>query len=486
MMHRKNTQVLGVSNVLNTKNNCGASSVVAVAVTVADKSTDLKGHYPLETLPKQFVVSMKKLFDILDDQRTGYVKFSDIQKGWQDDGCKGLPRGVIESLRKVTPTSGLLSFERFCAGLKICLLQNQQVDISNAVRSDKPPRPPSAPLLDIENPVPNGQWSNTSCNTATVRPNNIIQNQRALSLPQLSPEIELDIMTDNELVSRDIYSSPPPPPKPPRSAMTTNNGNAIDKAEIRHALQNWQMGILMNEMDSKDKRKSFQQVLRGTADGGSSSTPDSGAQSIAANGGVYQKKRREPRRHTLQNGIDYNMLKRMKQFEEERDVLLQGLAAVEKAREWYLQQISNAQEKIKYLGRMGSHVEQWSEVHQERLDFQRARVIEINRHLSTLAETWERGGFPTHINLAIRPTNHQGLLQPVAVDHLRQQNRNLTNEVNQKTDRIAHLEREKQTLIRELLEHQKRIPNRGLISVVSQGSSNCMSASGLVDADVVY
>ena len=64
-------------------------------------------------------------------------------------------------------------------------------------------------------------------------------------------------------------------------------------------------------------------------------------------------KRREPRRHTLQNGIDYNMLKRLKQFEEEREVLLTGLDAVEKARDWYLQQVNNVQEKIKYLGRMG-------------------------------------------------------------------------------------------------------------------------------------
>lgn len=40
--------------------------------------------------------------------------------------------------------------------------------------------------------------------------------------------------------------------------------------------------------------------------------------------GIYQKKpnarRREPRRHTLQNGIDYNMLKRMKQIEQEKEV----------------------------------------------------------------------------------------------------------------------------------------------------------------------
>lgn len=73
--------------------------------------------------------------------------------------------------------------------------------------------------------------------------------------------------------------------------------------------------------------------------------------------GIYQKKtnvrRREPRRHTLQNGIDYNMLKRMKQIEQEKDVLMQGLNGIEKAREWYLKQVAAVQEKMKYLGRMG-------------------------------------------------------------------------------------------------------------------------------------
>lgn len=51
-------------------------------------------------------------------------------------------------------------------------------------------------------------------------------------------------------------------------------------------------------------------------------------------------------------------MKRMKQIEQEKDVLLQGLTAVDKAREWYLKQISATQEKIKHLGRMGSHVVQ--------------------------------------------------------------------------------------------------------------------------------
>lgn len=361
-----------ISNNLN--NNSSNSNINNIKATTSGGSA----------LPKQFVVSMKKLFDILDDQHSGLVKFTDIEKGWHDDGCKGLPRGVIDSLRKVTPASGLLSFDRFCAGLKICLLRNQTTDATTLVVNNnklklpkKPPRPPSAPLLEIENPLPTTSWSTNP--TATVRPQNIIGTQRALSLPQLSPdsaEIEQEEELDAQTTARGgvtNFNSPPPPPKPPRSAAnmktgagiltTTNNGVApLGKAEIRHALQNWQMGVLLNEMDLKDKRStSYGQnqfpPYRGCADGGSSSTTDSTTPSIA----LYSKKlnsnkRREPRRHTLQNGIDYNMLKRLKQFEEEREVLLLGLDAVDRAREWYVQQIASLQEKIQYLGHMGTHV----------------------------------------------------------------------------------------------------------------------------------
>ncbi|KAJ8929328.1 hypothetical protein NQ314_017996 [Rhamnusium bicolor] len=92
----------------------------------------------------------------MDDKKTGFVNFADIENRWQDDDAKGLPKGVIESLRKVTPPNGMLSFERFCAGLKICLLRNQVERRDNLKQhqdaSVKPNRPPSAPLLDIDSP----------------------------------------------------------------------------------------------------------------------------------------------------------------------------------------------------------------------------------------------------------------------------------------------------------------------------------------------
>lgn len=54
--------------------------------------------------------------------------------------------------------------------------------------------------------------------------------------------------------------------------------------------------------------------------------------------------------------IIFPQLKRIKQIEQEKDILMQGLTAVERAREWYLKQVAIVQEKMKYLGRVGSHM----------------------------------------------------------------------------------------------------------------------------------
>lgn len=306
----------------------------------------------VDSLPKQFVQAMRTLWDIMDDKRTGFVDFQDIENRWQDDGTKGLPKGVIESLQKVTPPNGKLSFERFCAGLKICLLRNQvEGRVSTKGGSTPPNRPPSAPLLDLDIP----KW--TSNNTAAVRPN-VISTQRTLSMPQLLPK-QLPTEGDSKQVSNPPKGPLYGPPKPPRSAPNLDKPFSanLDRAEIRTALQNWQIGILMNE----DKTMSMKGYAngngngrsRGAGDGKPAATTDQVTSMGYKKNWAYNK-RREPRRHTLQNGIDYNMLKRMKQIEQEKDVLMQGLQAVDKARDWYLKQVATVQEKMKYLGRMGS------------------------------------------------------------------------------------------------------------------------------------
>ncbi|GJQ87967.1 hypothetical protein Trydic_g12897 [Trypoxylus dichotomus] len=414
----------------------------------------------------------------MDDKHTGHVNFADIENRWQDDGSKGLPKGVIESLRKVTPANGLLTFERFCAGLKICLLRNQveqrnQNPLKQRSQETSQIRPPSAPLLDIDCAPTKPTWNNT----AAIRPNNVLTQQRTLSMPQLLPERKENQQTEasvdvHAFVDKAVPNINKPtlfgPPKPPRTSLAIEripSGGNIDRAEIRNALQNWQMGLMMNDPEGKSEKRPNQynngnaNTNNGMLRTGGRSMGDgkaSGQNDAPTTGGLYQKKvnirRREPRRHTLQNGIDYNMLKRMKQIEQEKDVLMQGLNAIEKAREWYLKQVAAVQEKMKYLGRMG-HLEHWSEAQQERLELQRARVLEVNRHLVALTDSWERGGLPLHMNLAVHhyPQPSQDL-----AERLKQQNHLLTEEVSKKSERIAVLEREKTSLIRELIQMKNR------------------------------
>ena len=110
--------------------------------------------------------------------------------------------------------------------------------------------------------------------------------------------------------------------------------------------------------------------------------------------GGKQPKRREShsRRHTLQNGIDYGLvrivllktlsnyefqLKKMKAIEEERDGLMRGMQMVARAEEWYQEQLANVQERMRNLGKMGGGQDNpgSTEAARERLLFQNARSV---------------------------------------------------------------------------------------------------------------
>ena len=64
----------------------------------------------------------------------------DIANRWQSQEANnpGLPKNVVQNLRKVMNKEGRLSFERFCAGLKISILRHEaernKVDKRHKVR----------------------------------------------------------------------------------------------------------------------------------------------------------------------------------------------------------------------------------------------------------------------------------------------------------------------------------------------------------------
>lgn len=308
----------------------------------------------MESLPKQFVSAMRTLFDIMDDKQTGYVKLTDIENRWRDDRTKGLPCGVIESLQKVASHDGLLTFESFCTGLKICLLRNQ---VQKATKNDdvetngmhsqmniQVQRPPSAPLIDINNVIHDRHWT-------SIRNPGQTSQHRTHSMPQL---IDDKISPPEPIPNNKIPLVPKPdavhrpygPPKPPRLEKNDRKETTRSYKLVETPIDNQETSEI--KLEFEEMSRSIEGQDRGLGDGRSSNATQANIRRTS--------RRREPRRHTLHNGVDYNLLKRMKQIEQEKDILLQGLTAIEDAREWYLKQLAEVQEKMRYAGRMGAYV----------------------------------------------------------------------------------------------------------------------------------
>lgn len=73
-----------------------------------------------------------------------------------------------------------------------------------------------------------------------------------------------------------------------------------------------------------------------------------------------------------------------------------------------------------------------------------------------MADSWEHGGFPFHMNLALRP--HAPMhpqYQDGLINRLKVQNRQLSDEINHKSERIAALEMERKSIYRELMQQQR-------------------------------
>merc|ERR1712002_29985 len=350
----------------------------------------------LEGLPPKFVTAMRTLFDVLDDNKSGCVSLADIELWWRRDREEQnntVPNGVIESLRKVATSDNLLTFERFCAGLKICLLrsQGQRQDTSESNDCQSEPEEQSLRVAQL-------------------------RKQRVVSTP--SPTLSLPPRLDQ--------SQHAGPPKPPRAVVTLPEGG------------------------------------RKLGDGGAAS--DGEIERTGAGGNNRkQPKRREShsRRHTLQNGIDYGLLKRMKAIEEERDALMRGIQTVQRADDWYQEQLRQVQERMRSLGKNGGGPEPLgiAEAARERLLFQNARIHEVNQHLNCLMSS--DMSFPLSMNLAVGSGGSMtSLRDPKEMDRqitrLKEQNRMLTEEVSKKCTSITVLDQEKSALIRELFQARAR------------------------------
>ncbi|XP_014841871.1 PREDICTED: suppressor APC domain-containing protein 2 [Poecilia mexicana] len=420
----------------------------------ANKMQPKETEYTTDGLPKAFLHSLRTLFDILDDDRRGYVHISEIESRWQGADTRELPGGVLSCLRRVTPPHGCLTFERFVAGLRYSMLNPENsphFKAQVAVHPQQGPRHPQKPAppstcsvgLRVENKVrPLGNVTNTQPHRASslqsrARPeegtgfpacgqarygSGFQRSGRSVEQIPVAPE-DLCYHADPGHVSKAT--------QPQQSRIRNIESLALESPQLQPCVT--KSGLPRSQSES--------------------------ATGLSGGSRRHGRSREEHRRHTISNGVDYGMLKQMKELEQEKDSLLSGLEVVERAREWYQGQIHNVTERQRQVGQSSHCTEFFTDASPSRMNVLIPKLQEVNRCLNDLLScsgmpTFPSGGAQT----AVLSANSQppAPAPPQAIQRLKDQNRLLTQEVTEKSERITQLEQEKSALIKQLFEARAR------------------------------
>jgi len=139
--------------------------------------------------------------------------------------------------------------------------------------------------------------------------------------------------------------------------------------------------------------------------------------------------------------------KHLRLMQEEKELLKKAADTSNRLHNWYNERLSSLETREKLVGKSMIPVD--FAVHEEKLNYLRAHITEVNRRAVALMESSDKG-FPWHMNLEL----HRNIPQPSddQLMWLKRQNKMLTNEVAEKSERIGQLETEKARLLKQLCE----------------------------------
>ncbi|XP_056146914.1 suppressor APC domain-containing protein 2 isoform X2 [Lampris incognitus] len=419
--------------------------------------------YSMDGLPKAFLQSLRTLFDILDDGGRGYVHISEIESRWQGADTQDLPGGVLECLRRIVPSHGCLTFERFVAGLRYSMLNPEN---SHHVKAQAAVHPQQSQAHPAKITPPQKPAALSTCSVGTrvenkvrpLGPSNVTNTQhaqhRATSLQSRARHEDgsgyfapARYNAGSERSGRSLDRVPVAPEGGCYRAESVHAGpkQAIPQRSRIRAIESLAL-------------ESPQLQRASVVEPGLPRSQSESATGFTGGSRRHGRSREEQRRHTISNGVDYGMLKQMKELEQEKDSLLAGLEVVERARDWYQGQIHNVTERQRHVGQNNHCTEFFTETSQSRMNVLLPKLQEVNRCLTDLISGTGMSFPPTGTQTTAVSTNSQPAppAPPQAIQRLKDQNRLLTQEVTEKSERITQLEQEKSALIKQLFEARAR------------------------------
>ncbi|XP_059495380.1 suppressor APC domain-containing protein 2-like [Stegostoma tigrinum] len=330
--------------------------------------------------PRSFLVSLRTLFDILDQEGRGSVELREIESRWTGEGRReaALPAGLMACLRRAAAPSGRLTFPRLLAGIRAALQQEACNPEPDSVPGS--PRYQQPGGTQRETPAA----SNRSWATAATDCKGLGAGATSLGLGSDATSLGLG---------------------------TPKRSSQEDK-DLRHC--------------------------------------------------------------TIADSSDSIMLK---ELECQRDALLHGLEVVEWARDWYHQQIHALHQRQKHVrrvfgnkgtptqpetslvniyGRSSLPEDQLTQPPQDQACRLLAKIQEVNCCLGELICSSGKVPFSApRLNGFGSPPRGQPFQQQ-SVSSLREQNHLLTKELSSKRERIAILEQDKASLVKQLAEAREQ------------------------------
>ncbi|XP_073696778.1 suppressor APC domain-containing protein 2 isoform X2 [Garra rufa] len=365
-------------------------------------------EFNTQGLPKAFLHSLRTLFDILDDGRKGFVHISEIESRWRGAEAHDLPAGVLESLRRVAPHHGCLTFERFVAGLR-----NSMFITENGSRSIVSNH--QQQLKSQQRAGGNITARPFDC-TVKVRPlgpsngiNTLHSRQNGRNRPH-----ESSAYLDKHSDSSHYFGG----------SVASRICGGLDRSESSYRSDPINIGQNAHQIRSIESLALESPDIQNTAENNGLPRSQSETMTGLTRSRRHTRSRDEQRRHTITNGVDYKMLKQMKELEQEKDSLLAGLDVLERAREWYQTQIHNITETQRQIGQSRHSTEFLAESCQSQLDVVLPKLQDVTRCLSDLL-SFSGKTFPS-TGSSSAPPAAPASAPPQAIHVLKEQNRLLT------------------------------------------------------------
>ncbi|KRZ52818.1 Suppressor APC domain-containing protein 2 [Trichinella nativa] len=447
------------------------------------KSTSCENNDGDTALPVHLQQQLKGIFDECDTDRSGFVQmesfrqrcFSQLQQQTNGKSTSGtVPwNRFIDQLIICTPTSGVVTLERCYAAMRAALTDfksnihakaaSNSVVVSNVDNSSWTKSRPAYSMTDRRQL----RWSSyhrSGESNGNVHQFAAVQVPTSSARQQNSTLSNGKIFTLNEISQTDCSSNNHYPPSVvsvaySRPVSSIGNGN-VDS----------DYGSIMSYegVRLRDRTTLYNGNGRQIAD--------------------YNRRRTVmvPDGSPPSNSLKQNQL-----MEEELSILEQGQDKANRLINWYHERLSALKTRNKLMGRSLvtlmaiNYAIYLSElaVHEEKLNFLRSQVSDLNRRIVGLMESSEKG-FPSAANLA--NVGRKALL-PEDDQHLwlKKQNQLLTEEVTDKTRRLAKLEQEKAKLIQLLFQKNNNHVNQCNTVSSTPMSNGCLQNSKFVSMDAI-